>query len=108
MGTTPETNEIQQENSFLSRPNHAQSTFPYQAAHVMKDDHKDQMLENEDDMGTVALVDNNFSGNMEDLDRKVKSMMEKSSNTISYGNGRLGKANVCKIRRTSGCYKRSH
>ena len=97
MGATPDTNEIQQENPFLSRPNPGQSIFPYQAAQVMKDDHTGQMLENEDDMGTVALVDNNFSGNMEELDRKVKSMMEKGTKTISYGKGRLGKANVCKI-----------
>ena len=97
MGSTPETNEIDEETALKAKPNHAQTTFPYEATHVMKDEEKDQMLEKKGVMRTVALVDNNFSGYMEELDAKVKSMMEKGPNTISYGKGRLGKANVCKV-----------
>ena len=97
MGSTPETNEIYEETALKAKPNHAQRTFPYEATHVMKDEEKDQMLEKKGVMRTVALVDNNFSGYMEELDAKVKSMMEKGPNTISYGKGRLGKANVCKV-----------
>ena len=94
MGGADETNEIQQENSLKSKPNHGQSTFPL----VMKEDNKKcQILENKDDLRTVALIGNNFSEYMEELDLRVKSMMEKGSNTISYGKGRLCKANVCKI-----------
>ena len=94
MGGADETNEIQQENSLKSKPNHGQSTFPL----VMKEENKKrQILENKDDLRTVALVGNSFSEYMEELDLRVKSMMEKGSNTISYGKGRLGEANVCRI-----------
>ena len=34
---------------------------------------------------------------MTELDEKVKSMMEKGPNVISYGKGKKQKANVCKI-----------
>ena len=38
-----------------------------------------------------------FPGYMAELDEKVKSMMEKGQNMISYGKGNMRKANVCKI-----------
>ena len=45
----------------------------------------------------IAKLDD-FSGDLfANLDERVKSMMEKGQNMISYGNGRIGKSNVCKV-----------
>ena len=44
----------------------------------------------------IAMVDD-FSGYVAELDGKVKSMMEQAQNMISYGKGKMKKANVCKI-----------
>ena len=62
-------------------------------------------LYNDNEIGTrrpnakrlVAKLDN-FNGDLlAELDEKVKSMMEQGHNMISYGKGRLRKANVCKV-----------
>ena len=42
---------------------------------------------------TVAIP-SNFSGDFQELEQKVKSMMEKSQNSLSYRNA---KANICKV-----------
>ena len=44
--------------------------------------------------GTVAVA-NYFSGDLEDLEERVKSMMEKSQN--QYRDGKHGKADICKV-----------
>ena len=46
---------------------------------------------------TIAKLDDSSGDLLADLDEKVKSMMEQGQNMISYGNGRIRKANVCKV-----------
>ena len=96
MGTNPEA-EIQK--PLKSKLHQAESTFSHvETTQVMKDER--QILENNigHDMRTVALVDNNLSEYMVELDSKVKSMMEKGSNMISVGNnGKRRKSEICKI-----------
>ena len=94
---TPRYSETKIQNS--QKPHPAESTFAdVEATQVMKDER--QILKNNigHDMRTVDLVDNNLSEYMLELDSKVKSMMEKGSNIISYGNkGKRQKSEICKI-----------
>ena len=45
----------------------------------------------------VAKMENSSEDPLGELDAKVKSMMERSQNTISYGKANMQKANVCKV-----------
>ena len=45
----------------------------------------------------VAKIENSSEDILKELDEKVKSMMERSQNMISYGKGIMRKANVCKV-----------
>ena len=57
-------------------------------------------LYGDEDIGSrrvVAKMENPSEDFLAELDAKVKSMMEKSQNKISWGKGRMGKASVCKV-----------
>jgi len=45
----------------------------------------------------VAKMENSSENLLAELDEKVKSMMEKSQNIISLGNGQTRRASVCKV-----------
>ena len=45
----------------------------------------------------VAKMENSSEDPLKELDAKVKSMMERSQNMISYGKANMQKANVCKV-----------
>ena len=42
-------------------------------------------------------MENSSEDPLKELDAKVKSMMERSQNMISYGKANMQKANVCKV-----------
>ena len=70
----------------------------YSSSLITEERHLSQFSKRKIDGGnmTIAMLDD-FPAYMAELDEKVKSMMEKSQNMISYGKGNIRKANVCKI-----------
>ena len=87
-----ETERLNTATSKQQQMNH-EPIAPFINSHEIADSQRSNTKEDR----TMAKMDN-FSGDLfAELDERVKSMMEKSQNMISYGKGRILKANVCKV-----------
>ena len=73
-------------------------TTQYSSSQILEERNMGQISKIKFDDGdrTIAML-GDFPGYMAELDQKVKSMMERGQNMISYGKGNMRKANVCKI-----------
>ena len=79
------------EEKYLTPPSNTK--MPKQDAKMPKSSFKRGIIQNPGENRTLAIP-NNFSGDLKELEERVKSMMEKSQNKVANGRGF---AHLCKV-----------